>query len=636
KRNLSTAVIRLEFDRSILGLALDPGHRTLAGEDVQYNGMLQQDSTIGRGSMEVESVPSQHSTLPSSSNLPYDSAASPSSLPPPRLPSISSLLNSIPPPPERGVFEEGTPSGTPSSSSRNSFDGGRDGLPSLTVSQHSNGQSPSNRLPIPPTAVEPSYPTPPYVDESARFSLENGHSPRNVISTSPNDSLTNWDQSSGGLGSRPYYSAPTNQLPFESLSPFDASQAAAHRQRSASLNTSYQTYPPSVPSQALPSHYGRPYPGFATSSERRSSGGEDRGPPHGGLGPWRNRRRGAESSYDASMAPPQWQQTVTYSPTRPRALSISTADDYYPSRPAWSPNTAMGPPLQHLDPMQRRTESDPYPMEYFHRPFPPNTMHRNGGPLPGGVTNDLSYLRLGPGGGGEMPRNQYIPPALPIPPPLVNAPSDSHSDLRPIILPSGLPGSAPSSAGSTSTSVFSSHSNTGLPTPVSAGPTSSLSSPNTSGLDMMGAGSHGELYNDSNAPTESGKYSCPHCSKRFARPSSLRIHTFSHTGEKPFTCPQCERAFSVQSNLRRHLKIHKNAESAPAPRTRTRTAPQPSTRTNSNNDVGGAELGHRSSNDMEDDEDVDAEAERDESAPPPLSANAYRDPDSTFPSVLMR
>jgi len=218
------------------------------------------------------------------------------------------------------------------------------------------------------------------------------------------------------------------------------------------------------------------------------------------------------------MAPPQWQQTVTYSPTRPRALSISTADDYYPSRPAWSPNTAMAPPLHHLDPMQRRTESDPYPMEYFHRPFPPNTLNRSVGPLPGGVTNDLSYLRLGPGGGGgggDMPRNQYIPPALPIPPPLVNAPSESHPDLRPIILPSGLPGSAPSSAGSTSTSVFSSHSGTGLPTPVSAGPNSSLSSPNTSnstGLDLMGGGgSHGESYNDSNAPTESGKYSCPHC-----------------------------------------------------------------------------------------------------------------------------
>ncbi|GAA5983321.1 hypothetical protein JCM10908_000240 [Rhodotorula pacifica] len=60
-------------------------------------------------------------------------------------------------------------------------------------------------------------------------------------------------------------------------------------------------------------------------------------------------------------------------------------------------------------------------------------------------------------------------------------------------------------------------------------------------------------------PSENGRYTCPHCPKRFARPSSLRIHMHSHTGEKPFTCNLCDRAFSVQSNLRRHLKIHKGA-----------------------------------------------------------------------------
>ncbi|POG80120.1 hypothetical protein GLOIN_2v1521698, partial [Rhizophagus irregularis DAOM 181602=DAOM 197198] len=45
------------------------------------------------------------------------------------------------------------------------------------------------------------------------------------------------------------------------------------------------------------------------------------------------------------------------------------------------------------------------------------------------------------------------------------------------------------------------------------------------------------------------RYQCPYCSKRFSRPSSLRIHTYSHTGEKPFVCtePGCGRKFSVQS-----------------------------------------------------------------------------------------
>lgn len=55
------------------------------------------------------------------------------------------------------------------------------------------------------------------------------------------------------------------------------------------------------------------------------------------------------------------------------------------------------------------------------------------------------------------------------------------------------------------------------------------------------------------------KYHCPYCDKGFSRPSSLRIHTYSHTGEKPFVCPEpgCSRKFSVQSNMRRHLRVHR-------------------------------------------------------------------------------
>ncbi|KAI8976846.1 hypothetical protein BDB01DRAFT_802764 [Pilobolus umbonatus] len=66
-------------------------------------------------------------------------------------------------------------------------------------------------------------------------------------------------------------------------------------------------------------------------------------------------------------------------------------------------------------------------------------------------------------------------------------------------------------------------------------------------------------------PTIGAKYSCPYCNKRFTRPSSLRTHTYSHTGEKPFKCtePCCGRQFSVQSNLRRHIRIHKMGKSMP-------------------------------------------------------------------------
>ncbi|KAG0300528.1 hypothetical protein BGZ98_009105 [Dissophora globulifera] len=59
--------------------------------------------------------------------------------------------------------------------------------------------------------------------------------------------------------------------------------------------------------------------------------------------------------------------------------------------------------------------------------------------------------------------------------------------------------------------------------------------------------------------TASSRYQCNFCNKRFSRPSSLRIHTYSHTGERPFKCSEegCGRQFSVQSNMRRHLRVHR-------------------------------------------------------------------------------
>ena len=50
------------------------------------------------------------------------------------------------------------------------------------------------------------------------------------------------------------------------------------------------------------------------------------------------------------------------------------------------------------------------------------------------------------------------------------------------------------------------------------------------------------------------RYICQTCNKAFSRPSSLRIHSHSHTGEKPFICHHsgCGKAFSVRSNMKRH------------------------------------------------------------------------------------
>ena len=64
----------------------------------------------------------------------------------------------------------------------------------------------------------------------------------------------------------------------------------------------------------------------------------------------------------------------------------------------------------------------------------------------------------------------------------------------------------------------------------------------------------------SSSTTSQKQYNCSFCLKKFMRPSSLKIHVYSHTGEKPFNCsyPGCRRKFSVRSNMRRHLRVHSN------------------------------------------------------------------------------
>ncbi|KZT70973.1 hypothetical protein DAEQUDRAFT_707717 [Daedalea quercina L-15889] len=62
------------------------------------------------------------------------------------------------------------------------------------------------------------------------------------------------------------------------------------------------------------------------------------------------------------------------------------------------------------------------------------------------------------------------------------------------------------------------------------------------------------------------RYECSYCHKGFTRPSSLKIHINTHTGERPFTCPHpgCGRSFSVQSNMRRHARVHERGSDSQA------------------------------------------------------------------------
>ena len=67
---------------------------------------------------------------------------------------------------------------------------------------------------------------------------------------------------------------------------------------------------------------------------------------------------------------------------------------------------------------------------------------------------------------------------------------------------------------------------------------------------------HYPVTNSTGYPQSTDRYQCPTCHKAFSRPSSLKIHTYSHTGEKPFKCKfeGCGKYFSVRSNMKRHEK----------------------------------------------------------------------------------
>ncbi|KAI2787200.1 C2H2 finger domain transcription factor mtfA [Penicillium oxalicum] len=98
-------------------------------------------------------------------------------------------------------------------------------------------------------------------------------------------------------------------------------------------------------------------------------------------------------------------------------------------------------------------------------------------------------------------------------------------------------------------------------TPASTPPAHPVSAQNASGLISPVTPAWPHQHHHYFPPTSAApyqqnhdRYICRTCHKAFSRPSSLRIHSHSHTGEKPFHCthPGCGKAFSVRSNMKRH------------------------------------------------------------------------------------
>lgn len=103
----------------------------------------------------------------------------------------------------------------------------------------------------------------------------------------------------------------------------------------------------------------------------------------------------------------------------------------------------------------------------------------------------------------------------------------------------------------------------------SLGPSAHIKSTSSPHVPQQGPHSGMDQLSDAGVkveqkPQKPGKYVCDYCGRACAKPSVLKKHIRSHTGERPYPCVPCGFSFKTKSNLYKHRKSHAHSVKAGA------------------------------------------------------------------------